>query len=393
MANSELLRYIQDQLKAGVGKEAIKKTLLDVGWLLVDVDEAFQAAGSAVVSSPAVTPRSSSPSQSPASFSQKSPAMALPVEKPQEGKINVSQGVSPIHEEKPKVTQFPLQGGFDKMSPVARKPIGGFAEQKPQPNGPVVFGTEKKDQPFSAVSPAWRSPVVEKPAEKQAEKPAEMPRFISSNLSPADPLGMAKNVSEPMPVSPALDEHGKEKLWLTLSIVAGVLALALLGWLVYDYVALGKKVGVLEAEKETFDARIVSLEASLEEALLKKTELEQSVTMLGFQNGELITELSFLVKIPLLIAEQGGASRRTATIRGNVEAGSSGSYFFRTAHDVRVAIANAKDEQVRTAVAPLVGQGADFTGSYVVGSRDFTVTAINGTLLPGAVPQETSPAQ
>src|SRR3989344_3124219 len=55
MAHSELLRYIQDQLRVGVGKDAIKKTLSDVGWSQVDIDDAFKAAepsGPSVAMSP-----------------------------------------------------------------------------------------------------------------------------------------------------------------------------------------------------------------------------------------------------------------------------------------------------------------------------------------------------
>jgi cell division protein FtsB len=43
MANQQLIDYLKEQLKAGANKEDLKKTLLNVGWSAVDIEDAFNA--------------------------------------------------------------------------------------------------------------------------------------------------------------------------------------------------------------------------------------------------------------------------------------------------------------------------------------------------------------
>lgn len=382
MANSELLRYVQDQLKAGVAKDAVRKTLVDVGWSSVDIDDAFKAGEqgvSPVAVSSAALPVASSPASLRGDISAKSPQSekSSPVNYPTSpsllggvAKEKVAFGPSPQIGFSPSASSS--QKTFEQTGQTIRQ--DSWQASSSQAGSPVQPSQSKEKTPFGS---------------------GDMPRMVSMNQANTMPTVSPRGeLVEPTLGGVGKERGRREKMWLTLSIVAGAVAIILAGWLVYDYIALGKKVGGFEEQNAMLSGQIVSLKADLDDALLQKKESESSRALLTNQNTELLNELSFFVKIPSLLLAEGGPIERAITIRGKLEAGVAGSYFFRTAHDVRVTIANAKDEKAKITLPPIVGKEADFTGTYVVGAREVTVTAVNGVPLGESISESgISPVQ
>lgn len=319
MANDQLVKYIQDQSRLGVSKEALERALLDAGWVKQDIDEAFAAVASArAVSVASVTPDTSKASSSVSSS---------------------SLGSSPDTNMSP--ASFPRFGG-EQDKPVSASITG---------NKPVdPSGGEKK----SFIGFRHMGKDV---SEAQASRPVV--KNVQSSSAKAEPVSEGK----------------KEKnAWRTVSFMLIAIAVVFAGGVAYLYVAWGGELKNLRTENMNFTSQVSALQRDIQATGDLRKMLEDNLSLRTGERDELITELSFIFRIPSLAS---GTEGRSVAVKGALEL-EKGVFTLRTAHGIGVVIVNSKEEKVAAALTPLVGQSIELTGVYIVGSNRFTAIALNG---------------
>ncbi|KKW47861.1 MAG: hypothetical protein UY99_C0021G0002 [Parcubacteria group bacterium GW2011_GWA1_59_11] len=116
----------------------------------------------------------------------------------------------------------------------------------------------------------------------------------------------------------------------------------------------------------------------------ERDQLQGQIAALTDENKDLAAQLA-------IFATPAGATTTAFTLSGTLSGGDKVSYVLTTARSVAFSVKNSKDAKVIAALKPVVGRTVELSGTYTPGSKDLTVTAVNGTPVnPPAPPAGTS---
>lgn len=161
-----------------------------------------------------------------------------------------------------------------------------------------------------------------------------------------------------------------------IKIALGVVALLFAGtavFLFFQNSGLKEKMAASSGVTDAANAKVAALNSQVGDLNKQIADLNSKLATLTGDNQKLIAELSFFV-VPA-----GSPSEEAAfTLKGKVEVGGKVLYVVTADDGLKVTVKNSKDEKVDAALKPLVGQTAEISGTHAAGSRDATVTAVNG---------------
>ena len=116
----------------------------------------------------------------------------------------------------------------------------------------------------------------------------------------------------------------------------------------------------------------------------ERDQLRGQITALTDENNDLAAQLA-------IFATPAGATTTVFTLSGTLSGGDKVPYVLTTARSVAFSVKNSKDAKVIAALKPVVGRTVELSGTYTPGSKDLTVTAVDGTPVnPPAPPAGTS---
>lgn len=163
---------------------------------------------------------------------------------------------------------------------------------------------------------------------------------------------------------------------LVVVVVLAVVTLAVVGAAAYFYVQAkntGDKLAALTAAGSAAQSQATSLNSQVTDLTNAKNDLTGQVSALTVANQELTNDLSFFVAAP-----SASTSEIAVAFSGSLAGGGKVEYSLTATSGVRVFAANSKDAKVDTALKPLLGGAAQISGTHVPGSREITVTSVNG---------------
>jgi hypothetical protein len=331
MIQQSLVEYINAQMKLGVSRDAVKASLVGVGWNAGDVEDTLKSVESAKASQPIAAA-----------------ASAMPVG-------TSSMGSSPA--------AAPM--GVQKVTPSA----GSSASGSPAPQ--VIRVSDLVSAPPSgAASTTSAANAVPKDVSKSV---------FSGPASPATAVApvVAKKPSAPAATyqTPSREKHGA----FIAAIVFIVLFLAAGGFAGFLYVQNHSLTGQL-ASLNSQAAQVNSQLSALQNQILASTTaLNAQTGSLAGKTEELQTELSFYAIPP---TGTPGVST-TAMMNGTVNGGGKEAYVITGTYGAKIVVLNSKDASVIAALTPLVGTTtvSQFSGTYAPGSGNVTLTEVNGTSL------------
>jgi len=272
MVQQQIVDYIKAQLKAGVGKDAVRNALMGVGWPEKDVEDSIKSVESAKEAAPATTPT-----------------------------ILVSD----------------LIGG--SKSEVAQT---------------------AKSAPYSEAAPKTIETLqVEEKPKTKFSKPT------------------------------------------ILIVVLSVIVVGLAAASVFLYLRYQSENDALSSENSIAAAKISDLTAQINTVNTARDALSAQNVSLSGENQTLKTELSLLVAPLISATSTATSSEATAALKGALSGGGKTPYAITTANGVKVYVKNYKDEKVDAALKPLLGQEVELVGTYVPGSKEMTVSSVNGAAL------------
>lgn len=117
------------------------------------------------------------------------------------------------------------------------------------------------------------------------------------------------------------------------------------------------------------------LTRQLAAATQEKSNLNSDVTKLNEDLADANNNLALFVPTA-------SSTPVAVTLKGELKGDDKTSYTLKTSRDLTVAIKNYKAANVNGLLKPVLGTGVTLTGTTVPGSRELTVTAVNGTTVP-----------
>ncbi len=123
-------------------------------------------------------------------------------------------------------------------------------------------------------------------------------------------------------------------------------------------------------------AKTSSLNSQVAGLTKTKDDLSTKVSGLQSENDDLKSTLTFFL-VPLGAAT---SSELTTTLKGTLALGRT-QYYLMTPGGLTVYVKNSKDTKVDALLKPLVGGAVEISGTHAAGSRDVTVTSVNGALV------------
>lgn len=228
------------------------------------------------------------------------------------------------------------------------------------------------------------------PSVAGATSPIFVSDLVSSSKLEALPLasagdagGAARGVSAGKGASDSFPGGALKFSKSTIVIIAlGVLSLILAVGVIFLYLQNGglrDKVTVSLNESSAAKSKISFLNQQVSGLTKERDDLNSKLSALTGDNQGLKTELSFLIAPPELASSTSTPSSVSATVKGMLSGGSKSQYLLTTANGVKVYIKNYKDAKVDAALKSLVGKTVEVFGTHLPGSRDLTITSVNGT--------------
>lgn len=162
---------------------------------------------------------------------------------------------------------------------------------------------------------------------------------------------------------------------VALGVVAAVLAAASVFFFLQNR-GLQDKIAADSGAIDAAATKVVALNSQADNLNKQIADQNAQLTALTGDNQKLLAELSFFVVLA------GSPPTETAfTLKGSVAGGGKSPYTVAADDGLKVSVKNSKDTKVDAALKPLVGQTAEISGTHVIGSRDVTVTSVNGALV------------
>jgi hypothetical protein len=342
MVQDQLVDYISTQMKAGTSKEAIRTTLLGVGWQSTDVDDSFKKADG-TANAPTAQPM----------------AAAQPMSSEKPFMISQSGAASSISSS---FTAKPVVASFPSSTTTA-----------------TATATMPSSKPMSSANPQVirMSDLVSKPSSPSMNSPlssaASMTKFPAALNKKIDPGAMTFEA-----VAPA---KSGSKPGLSMKVVGIVLIVVFAGVAGYLYMqnsSLAAQIGSANGQSQSVTSQISSLTAQVNALTASSTALATNMTALTAANQDLMTELSFYA-VPL--GSAAGATSKIS-VTGSLNVNASRNYFLVASYGGKIFIKNSADAKVIAALQPLVGTStAQLSGTFIPGSDTMTVTGVNGTSL------------
>ena len=341
MVQDQLIDYIASQIKNGTSSDAIRTTLLGVGWPTADVDDSFNKMDSAAAAAATVAARV---------------APATPA-----------------------------------ASPVSTRPFAS------------PTGTTSMPAASAATRPVVSSPAISKPVTTPTDSGSQVLRMSDLVSSTAGPMSkttlqasdsavaaMTKNAKMTATSFEAAPQGGGfgaavgafaggGKKTMIVYGVLGALVLIFGGGAAYLFMqnnSLSSQVGTVKGQSATVASQLSSLSAQVGTLTSSDTVLAANVAALTSANQELATELLFYA------APLGTAPTTTPiTVTGSLGLNAAKNYFVTASYGGKVFVANSKVGMVAAALSPLVGSSTVLAGTIVPGSDAMTVTSVNGNAI------------
>ena len=334
MIQTSLIDYISSQFAVGIGREAIKASLIGAGWQSVDVEDTLAKVEATAAA--AAHPGGPSPAAAPGSV----PGSAAPMSKMAAVFPATGAGPSPAG-----------QKADDPRMIRMNDLISG--------NGPAPM-SGATSFPASAGMAAAKSPAGSGAAGPASSGTAKMATAEKRGYSAAADAGSAGAVK-------IKSGHG-----LTWGIIVAILVLGAAGAAGFFYwqnSGLLGQVDSLNAKSAAVTAQLAALE---QQAAASTTALAADEASLTAANQELALELSFYAVPP------DAPSSTTASLSGALSGGGKALYAITTSYGAKIFIANSKDALVSAKLAPLVGTSIEVSGPYIPGLDNITVTDVAG---------------
>jgi hypothetical protein len=323
MIQDQLVDYINSQFKTGASRDAIKATLVGAGWQAADVEDTLKKVEAIKMSQP-ITQAPVTVSTAPITVTSVVSATSV---KPDPQIIKVSDLVSAAD---PAIS---IKSAAPASATMA-------AAKGATPKSPLTG-------PVSTVKPAT----------------------IAANTSKSQNTFMAAGYSDK-----PHNAHGALITEIALGIVILAVA-AFAGFLYLQNGTLSAKLATLNGQSSGVTSQLTTLQAQYNAST---TALNAQASMLGVQNIELQTELSFYAAPSSTVP---GATS-TASLNGVVLGGGKVPYTITAMYGAKIYVSNSKATSVIAALTPLVASSsAQFSGSYVPGSDNIILTSVNGTAL------------
>ena len=121
-------------------------------------------------------------------------------------------------------------------------------------------------------------------------------------------------------------------------------------------------------------SQVVDLNAKMDDLQKVNDALTKTNDDLMSANSELTDDLSFFV-VP---ADSSASSGLSVVFGGVLAGGGKNEYSVTATSGLKVFVKNSADANVDAALSPLVGQAVQISGTHALGSREITITAVNG---------------
>ncbi len=335
MVNQQLREYVKQQTQLGVSKDAIKSSLLGVGWGAADVAEVLGSPAAPVSAPSAVqltTPVFSASTAAPGMArdvsapkgAEKSPAISFGGMRPSASPA----GIQPTTPSTP-------AGAASKPAPVSF-PVAAASK-------PASFESQNKSAPFFSVK---TQPVAQV--------------FSQGSASPA---AGASSVSGAAAAGKKSGNH------IPLLIMGAVTALSLgaAGFFWWNgNTSSSAQTNTLMSENTGLTQQVAALTGKANDLTTKANTLEAD-------NKTLSAEVAIFKTAGITVSGD-----VPVTVSGILSGGGKTQYAVTTPHGIMAYVKNWKDAKVDAALAPFVGKEVEIGGTHIPGYRDITVTSVNG---------------
>lgn len=239
-------------------------------------------------------------------------------------------------------------------------------------------------KPASSVAPASAlSQFAQKPA---VSAPQSSP-FVTKDIFQPEGEPTFQPKIQPMSAQTAAQSTGGSSLRKYIIFAVGIVAvLGFAGWSAYLFWQNGNlkeqisQGAGLSSALEEANAQVASLTN-------EKNSLASQLDALNLEKTDLLLHLSFF------IAPAGEATTTDVSVSGTL-GGDKKLYTVTTNRQVVLSVKNSSDKDVAAALQPLLGNEVKVSGTYVPGTREITVTGVNGAPVkaPSSEPAETPTA-
>jgi hypothetical protein len=323
MVQESIVEYINAQMKLGVTRDAIKATLTGAGWQAADVEDTLKKIE--------VTKTTAQP-------------MAVSAVRPADSAVT-SKLITPA-------------GGPANPEPQTIK-VSDLISSSPSISSTAAASTMPAAKPAGPKSP------LTGPAPAKASTPSTGTK--TPNTFQASSY-------------PGMKTHGSRGALVTEIVLAVIIVAigAFAGFLYTQNGTLKNQLNALSGQSSGVNSQLSALQTQV---AASTTALTAQVATLTTKTQELQTEISFY-SAPFNSVL--GATT-TASVSGVVSGGGKVPYLITATYGAKVYVANSKVAGVITALTPLMGTAsttastAQFSGSYIPGSDNITLTAVNGT--------------
>lgn len=247
--------------------------------------------------------------------------------------------------------------------------IAGDAAGSPGASAPVV----------PPVVPGAGTPIATRDIFQSKAEPMFQPKG-SGKAEPVPEIKEVKKESKPVsatePVSITMPRAASEPAspqrfsgGLIINVVFGVVVVGLLivGGLLYKKnVDLAAQVAALTTQNSDISEENANLTQIV-------NDLQSQVSSLSAENGDLEAQLSIFV-----IPQTTPTAPLAVTARGTLAGGDGAPYSVTTNKGIVVYVKNSKDAAVDAALTPFKDKAVEISGTHAAGSRDITVTSVNG---------------
>ena len=275
-----------------------------------------------------------------------------------------------------------LQLGVTKEAIKATLISSGWTE------GDVTEAMNEISAPAAAAPKIAPAPAVATATASPATRDIYQPKVAASAVARTEPTFQSKISAAASQISARGTAAPTGKRGLILPIILGVIILALAGAGFYFY----SQTGSLSDQMSSSESKNMTLTSQLNVANQDKTNLMQQVTTLSDDKKDLLMQISFF-------QNPGTSTPATETavlVKGALAGGDKLPYSITTSLQITVTIKNSKDQRVIDLLKPLLGTTVEIAGTHFIGSKDITVTAVNGNQLPAvaatSTPSSTAPS-
>ncbi len=338
MINSQIVEYVKNQLARGVAPEVVKTSLLGVGWPAADIDDSMKKAaegpGQVVPQKPAV----------------EKPLAAAQTSKPT-GSPSVTSPVSPS-------STSPFSSVSPAGTPASRPVSSPSSVPKSAPSGGSAVNVRDFFGNSGAAGAGRASP---------AAAPASSPKINAAPVStPSSSAGQILKESK---------SGGSKALVIGLACVTILSLGAAIFFFINSRGAQGM-AGTSSAKLTELTGKVSSLTAEVDELQKSKQEADDRLASATLAANDLVGEVSFFIP-PTVGTGTVAAQQAAFAIKGKLTFDGT-KYTLTTPHGIAATVKNSKDEKVSLALRPLVDTAVELAGTHAAGSREVTVTAVNG---------------